>query len=305
MNQASASSCRLNRSLALVGLLALCFRSGQAADLSEIKVYSDTSIPANERIQSLVGLLNEEVRSPTRPRAGWGGGQIDHDYTVAQIALALSRVAEETEGGRENLRQAMALADIPESRDAIVIALGLTGDSSMSPQLVEMLKKPDQPNRRALSASALGMCEAVLYIPDLAEALSDRHARERGGDVGESHGEDYPVRRAASLALRSMGVGVKHPDPAKECGYEVDAESAVKVVEPLLRNSENANAAQAIQAIRRIGGTAARDALQRFVVENQGKEHKQELVRAANAALSSIVESVTNVPPRPTTPPAH
>jgi HEAT repeat protein len=48
----------------------------------------------------------------------------------------------------------------------------LAGDSSVADGLVALLKKQDQPDQRALAASALGESGAVIYIPDLVDALT-------------------------------------------------------------------------------------------------------------------------------------
>ena len=278
----------VNVGFALLTATLFFIRSGHAVELQELSIRSDTSKPATERIQKLYDLLLEEIQFPTQPRQGWGGGEINHDYTVAQIALGMWHLAKESPEVKDWLQQKLNQTPPSEVKDSVQIALGMAGDASVAEGLVGLLKKQDQPNRRALAASALGVCGAVLCIPDLAEALDDRHTTKRGGDVGELHGEDYPVRHAASLALRSLGVTVKNPDPEKEFNYQVDLDSAVKVIEPLLHSTDNVNVMDAIQAIKRMSGSRARETLQGFVKQNEEEASRQDLVIAAKAALTDI-----------------
>lgn len=280
----------LNCFLLLAMVFMLCVSPVRAVELSQIRIYSDSATPAAERLDLLLTLLEEEVRSPVDPQTGWGGGSIDHDYTMAQIALAISHVARETEPVKAQLRQAADSTSSPEVRDAMLIALGLCGDVSVAEDLTVILKSSTSPSRRALSASALGACNAMLFIPDLAEALNDSAKMPRASDVGQEDRNDFPVRRAASLALRHLGVTVTNPDPVREFEYQVDSASAVKAIEPLLNSSENGISMQAIHAIRRIGDETARSTLRSFAVEIQDDMSKEDLVEAANAALADISE---------------
>lgn len=288
--------CRRSRIAIMAGALALVSLAAPAIDLSQIGVYSDPDKPAAERIERLLDLLQEEDRSPVEPSVGWGGGRIDHDYTMAQLALALSLVAHDDESGQQTLRQAASRASSPDVREAMGIALGLSGDATVAGDLVSLLKKPDRPHRRALAASALGACHAVLCIPDLAEALRDTHSIRGAGDIGPENREEFPVRRAASLALRQLGVTVQRPNP-DEFDYRIDPASAVAAIEPLLHGSENAVSAQAIRAVGRIGGEAAGATLRRFVADCEKDAGKRDLVDAANAVLSTLAGRASDIAP--------
>lgn len=288
MKQVLRKSKRRARFFIMLVLFLLYVGPAQAIDLAQIRVYSDTSKSAADRLHSLLGLLIEEVSSPVALQEGWGGGQIDHDYIVTQLALAMSFVAKETEDGRVQLRATLEHISSTEVQEAVFTALGLAGDASFSKELTRLLKRPGQPHRRALAASALGECGSILSIPELVEALDDSSMIQNGLDVGQPSQNDYPVRRAASLALRHLDVAVKHSDPAKEYDYQVDLDSAVKVIEPLLHSTDNASVMDAIQAIKRMSGSRAREALQCFVKQNEEETSRQDLVIAAKAALADI-----------------
>ena len=288
MKQVFRKSKRRVRFFIMLALFLLYIGPAQAIDLAQIRVYSDTSKSASDRFHSLLDLLIEEVSSPVALQEGWGGGQIDHDYIVTQLALAMSFVAKETEDGRTQLLKTLEHTSSTEAKEAVFIALGLAGDASVSKELTGLLNRPGQPHRRALAASALGECGSVLSIPELVEALGDSSMTHNGLDVGQPSQNDYPVRRAASLALRHLGVAVKHSDPAKEFDYQVDLDSAVKVVEPLLHSTNNASVMDAIQAIKRMSGSRARETLQGFVKQNEEEASRQDLVIAAKAALTDI-----------------
>lgn len=271
-----------------LGVLSLsCLNPGVAIELQDINVYSDTSKSAIERIHILFNSLVEEVQTPTEARQGWGGGEIDHDYVLTQLALGMWHVVKENTEAKDLLLKKLEQSRLSEVRDVLQLALGLAGDASGAKDLAGMLKEQDQPHRRALAASALGKCGGVLFIPDLVEALSDPYV-ESGGSFGV-HGEDFPVRRAARLSLRSLGVVVDIPSPTNELDYNVDLNSAVKVIEPLLQDPNKEKIINAIQAIERLQGAAARDALQRFVDENQGSADNEQLVSRARRALDGMV----------------
>ena len=48
----------------------LCASPVPAVELSQIRVYSDSATPATERLNLLLNLLEEEVRSPVEPQTG-------------------------------------------------------------------------------------------------------------------------------------------------------------------------------------------------------------------------------------------
>ena len=279
----------------VLGVLSFsCLNTGGAIELQDISVYSDTSKSAIERIHILFSSLVEEVQTPTKARQGWGGGEINHDYVLTQLALGMWHVVKESSEAKDLLLKKLEQSHSSGVRDVLQLALGLAGDASGAKDLAVMLKKQDQPHRRALAASALGKCGDVLFIPDLVEALSDPYM-ESGGSFGV-HGESFPVRRAASLSLRSLGVVVDIPSPPNEFDYNVDLNSAVKVIEPLLQDSNKEKVINAIQAIERLQGAAARDVLQRFVDQNQGVSDNEQLVSRARRALDGMVGAPSPFP---------
>ncbi len=261
---------------------------GQAIDLKQLKLYSDSSMPATERLRGLVGLLEEEVQSPTESHIGWGGGKIDHDYTMTQIALGISHVAKETSEARHWLKSKLKESNSTEAEEVLKIALGLARDPSVATCLAELLKRPGNPNRRALAAFAIGESGSVVHIPDLLNALNDAYSFEHFGDVGEAETAIFPVRRAAYLALRRLNVKVLKPNPDDEFKYEVDRASAIKAIVPALQSPDNTMASSAIRAIGRVGGSNACEALQNYIELNRENPDKKELVIQATAAQSCI-----------------
>jgi len=70
--------------------------------------------------------------------------------------------------------------------------------------------------------------------------------------------------------------------------FEVDEESAVNALKSELRNEDKEHVAQAIAAIARVGGTAAKTELKRFIQEHEHVLGNENLVSKAKEALSRM-----------------
>jgi len=129
---------------------------------------------------------------------------IDSGYLQAQMILWLSRHGD-TKTMAALLRPG-AIAD-QGVRDGIICALGMMGDASRIPRLVEVLTTDTQSYFRALAAEALGDLGAVEAKPALDRALTDGFAIQVQEGVGvgpRDPGVVYPVREKAAEALRVL-----------------------------------------------------------------------------------------------------
>jgi hypothetical protein len=82
--------------------------------------------------------------------------------------------------------------------------------------------------------------------------------------------------------------GVDPLDRTKAFEFEVDKDSAVKALKPELQIKDKQHVKQAIEAISRIGGPAAKAELKRFVAEQECVQDTQEIVVKAKEALSRM-----------------
>jgi HEAT repeat protein len=260
---------------------------GYAIELTELQVYADTSKSPIERAEALIGLLAEEVKTPTQPYGVYGDDMIDHDYVVAQIALSISHVAKESREARQWLILKLNHSKSGDFQPVLQIALGLSGDSSVADGLVSILNQDDNYHLRALAANALGKCGAVLSIPDLADALTDSASYETYEKHGIQGGEFFPVRLAARLALKTLGVSVNNPDPNNIFEYEIDTSSAVNAIQPILESLDQKIVLDALRAIDRLGGNSADEALKEFIDRNRQSAERVSLVIEAQNLIEN------------------
>ncbi|MBI3944590.1 MAG: HEAT repeat domain-containing protein [Armatimonadetes bacterium] len=132
-------------------------------DLTRLSIFTDPKEPLDPVLATIyyLSFLREEIETPTPPHRGIGGG-IDHHYVLAQIIHA---------GADGNVRRAALLAEAGkaapgEFRDAVRITLGMQGEKSVVPFLVEYLGNAKNPYWLRVKAA-----HALLRYPD-ASAVS-------------------------------------------------------------------------------------------------------------------------------------
>jgi len=213
---------------------------------------------------------------------------ITHEYQMAQIIKALWHVARES-ADLAYLKSVVQNEPDGPAKDALRIVLGMCGNSSVECDLLRIAGGRDQPHVRALAIHGLRETGAVGMIPDIMDFLKDPQGievpnyRYRDGRVGR--GTDFPVRRAAFVALRTFGVDV---EKANEADYRVNAKSAVSVLEERSRIASDEGVAEILKAIRRVGGEAAQQALKAFIEANEARQSKTDLVSGARALLAEV-----------------
>lgn len=119
-----------------------------------------------------LSFLQEEIANPTTKTRGLGNGFITHEYVLAQIVLAAAQASPQPNG--KVLHQAARDARAGSYRDCIGLTLGLMGDRTVVPFLINYAAdETNPPNLRERAIRALGKCPDARAIPVLATALSD------------------------------------------------------------------------------------------------------------------------------------
>jgi len=255
-----------------------------AIDLSRLSIYEDKSKSPSKRIAIIYGILLEEVYHPTSEHRGWGGGIINHDYTMAQIIGAMGCVVRESADAKVILQKKISTEENTELKEAITVAMALGGDKSVNiDELLCLLKRNNNNFRREKVAYAISEIGSVIIIPDLIDALHDN-----GSELSclEDSGKRFPVRGAAAYGLKKMNIPIKK---SNNMSFEVDKDSAVKAIEPALFNGDEKLSSQSIKSIKRIGGTYAQKVLEKYITAhatNSTNSTKKALVDEAKNSLS-------------------
>ncbi len=168
-------------------------------DLTPLHERSD--LTAQQRTNILIWWLVRERADPSPRTVGLGGGDIDTGYIQRQLVMALRGLGDPK--GLTALVQSHAISD-PVVRDGVVCALGMMGDASRIPRLLEVLETHAEGDYRALAAYALGSSLGVLEARDaLSKALQDSFTRPAGNCTRGLY-LAYPVREIAQGSLRAL-----------------------------------------------------------------------------------------------------
>ncbi|MEW6359357.1 MAG: HEAT repeat domain-containing protein [Planctomycetota bacterium] len=182
--------------------------------------YLDRTIPARTRLAEARDELYKELREPTKPHHGGGGGMITHEYRLAQFVRQFHRIVnyhDETEKRWRNDEQAFVeLSDMmrneenPRAKEAMMIALACCGDRTHETELIEIVQRKDDPTPRGFTIEALGNNGCRAAIPVLLKQLEDPYEVPAG--CLRIHGEEteFPVRDYSARALRRLGVTVEY-----------------------------------------------------------------------------------------------
>ncbi len=191
-------------------------------------VSNDPTTPAPQRIQRGIDLLRKEFASPTPPQWGTGLGApiyLDSGVYQANLVEALGVAGLDA---RDQLKASRDTAETPRLKNLLTIALGLTGDRRVVPELLKLSVQESQGMVRARALRTLTLFlskplteedkkrfafgegwhpldETTLKSVEqtLVTRLDDPYTCYSGSCVCEQM--DYPVRREAVTGLRQMG----------------------------------------------------------------------------------------------------
>ncbi len=167
-------------------------------DLSRLwRPDEEKTMTGQQRLDSRLGYLKEEMGNPTTPFISMGG-QLDSAYVQAQIIQDMGRTVT-----APHIAKARAKETDPALRDRLTLALGLAGDESVMPQLIEMLGDHPEGYLRKCAAEALRHFKDSSAKRALQHALRDRFSVVSIAGVGRKgiH-KAYPVREKAAESLR-------------------------------------------------------------------------------------------------------
>lgn len=174
----------------------------QMTRLTDFQRLDQATLSKPEQTDVLVWWLAQERANPSLPTTGLGGGRIDSGYIQAQIIIALSHQGDPKV--MTTLVESDAISD-QGVRDGVICALGMMGDASRIPRLLEILETHKEGDFRAMAARALGDLAAAEAAEALNRARTDGFAVQAGSDVGPRRlWVKYPVRQAAVGALRML-----------------------------------------------------------------------------------------------------
>lgn len=191
--------------------------------LADVRATNVGDCSSHDRIDGLVALLRQEMKDPSLPVFGSGGGPIDSGYLQEVIMGSVCTFAQQGQVRNEirsfvlSKLQWVAPLDRPMA-DRLTIILGYAGERSVVPALVAILGIHPDGYMRHSAALALGVVRDRSSIPALRLALeTDTYARVRLGACFEKpltrkEAVYSPVRRAAAEALKSMGETVSEED---------------------------------------------------------------------------------------------
>ncbi len=176
---------------------------GKLSSLRDLNlIYEREDLSRPQRVDILVWWLAQERANPTPTHKGSGGGRIDSGYIQAQLVKMLREVGDPR--AMTELVESEAISD-ERVRDGLICALGMMGDASRIPRLLEILGTHEDGDFRALAATALGYVGAVEAREALNRALTDEFATLAGSDVGPVRlWVAYPVREGAEAGLRML-----------------------------------------------------------------------------------------------------
>jgi len=176
---------------------------GSLLDLRPVLVRND--LTSAQKTGLLLSWLIEERRHPTPTGTGLGGGDINSGYIQAQIIKSITEV-----GNPLTLTAVISDPNTdPNIIDAAHLALGLMGDTTQIPKLIDILDNHSEPDYRVTAAETLGSLGAIDAIPALERALHDEYTVIGGGGGLGGPREPatvYPLRDAAEVAIRVLNM---------------------------------------------------------------------------------------------------
>lgn len=286
------------RSAVCVALLILMFQYTTAAE--PVKITSGQRVAAlrnarrltnvAERCDACLALLKQEMQNPCTASVGVGGGPMDTGYVqnVIMGSFIYSRAsnvpAAERTAVREWAKAALSSETDKGLRDRLTLVIAHTGDKSVVPQVIEILRSHPEGHMRTEAAMALYDTKDASSIPALRQALAaDTYARVRtGGSPGSRPSPNEavysPVRNAAAIALQLLGESV--PTDAEL----VDAKYVVPRLEPLLYS--NPMPFQELDMLAWAGGTEGESAINRFIEANRNNAKSSSIVEHARSVLA-------------------
>lgn len=246
-----------------------------------------------ERCDKCLALLKQEMQNPCTSIVGAGGGPMDTGYVqnVIMGSFIYSRATNVTDAERTSVREWAKAALSRETdkglRDRLTLVIAHTGDKSVVPQVIEILRRHPEGHMRCEAAMALYDTRDSSSISALKQALAaDTYARVRtGGSPGSRPSRNEavysPVRQAAAIALKLLGESV--PTGAEL----VDAKYVIPRLEPLLYS--NAMPHQVLDLLAWAGGPEADNAINRFIESKKETspstaDHAREVLARAKAA---------------------
>ncbi len=230
-------------------------------------------------------------------------GEIDHDYILCLIAGAMRYVAEKEPNAKALIHDKYNRELNAEAKQILALALCRLGEKTGYKELVQALKRKERNSLRLSAVDALSDAGVVEAIPDMIEALADHWEAPPESVIGR-----YPVRGFAALALVRMGVDVRTPEGVllskmagpgqliegkipngiERGGYKVDRASAIRAIRCELSSKHQQTVVAAIEAIARVGGSAAKSELKRFIEEQERLPGTTDVVAKAQKVLSCM-----------------
>ena len=253
------------------------------------------------RLNFLQQCLHDEIDNPTVKHKGWGGGDITHDYVMAQIITATGNLltpmtptgrAEPEKKTVEYVKQLLATETLSEAIDVWKIVLGRCKDATMTLDLIELVKESGRPFVRNEAVHGLRVIGDIAVIPDFLLLLSDEESyKSNEASCINDSPSNYPVRRAAFIALKRLGVDINRDEDlggTLQFQYQVNTNSAVQILEKGLANVSDGRKENLLVAISKVGGEHAQKSLENFVEKNKTEPAKDELVLKAKKLLSEL-----------------
>lgn len=254
-------------------------------------------------------LLHDEIRNPTQPRRGTGGGIIDHDYQMNQFITAFLRTINrfDQDAGRwQNDPDALAALKrlageqrLSSARQVLQIVLGLCGERSVVPGLLNTAGSSSGARVRTRAISTLAKLNAIETIPDIIELVDDTLSIEAGkscAKLGDECEREFPIRRAARYAVLHLGVRTVDQrqyqrDIARWRDFNLDMGSAVRVLHDALGEADEDHVSHLLSAISRIGGPDAKQSLRWYIDAHAETAESVDLVAHARKALNNTLDT--------------
>ena len=138
---------------------------------------------AKERIDGFHKLLYDEIKNPTKRHKGWGGGDINHDYQMAQIITSLiNTVTPMTATGRskpekstvEYIKQLLIKEKLPEAIDTWQIVLANCKVTTVMDDLITLANTTGRSHVRNRAVHGLRRIDDIVVIPDYLFLLDEK-----------------------------------------------------------------------------------------------------------------------------------
>jgi hypothetical protein len=253
-------------------------------DLARLqKINDDKTMPAQDRLDALLGLLREELANPSWAFMGVVSGPGGTGYVQGMIVGFMGETVPV-----DVLARARAGERDPAIRQRLTIALGVAGDPSVVPELTEVLSHQRLGDLRAWAAEALLDLKDPRAKDALRAALNDKYGMVSWGSASGScvrlpgdidgYRKVYPVRSTAGGALMRLGEKV---DPAV-CFVPLDVDN---VFDALYMLFEDRDPETCLNVVQSLSGEMGKPYLKRFLEEYDGDENLKQAVDLAKALL--------------------